>query len=134
MSGGIGQHFANLIGGFLLGDTSFTPPSTWYAAMMTANPTDAGGGTEASGGGYARIAIANNTTNFPAWSAGATQTGTVIDFGTFTADIGTVVGIAFYDASTGGNLAVWGPLTNNRLVLNGDGFKILANGGTFTVV
>src|SRR5690242_9509514 len=118
MAGGIGQFFANKILAKLLGATDFTPPATWYAAMMTANPTDAGGGTEATGGGYARVAVTNNTTNFPAPSSGSLSTGATIDWGTFSADLGTIVGVAFYDASSSGNLGPWAPLSTSRTVLN----------------
>lgn len=42
-------------------------PATYYAALMSAMPTGAGGGTEFSAAGtYVRIAITNNNTNWPA--------------------------------------------------------------------
>ena len=34
-----------------------------YLALFTAMPSDSGGGTEVSGGSYARVAITNNATN-----------------------------------------------------------------------
>ena len=135
MAGGLGNHFGQQILDLLLGDQSFTPPGTWYAALMTANPTDAGGGTEVSGGSYARIAVTNNTANFPSASSSAVMnTGTTMDWGVATANWGTIVGIAFYDAASGGNLGPWGPLSVNKTVNNGDGFKVVAGNGTFTVV
>jgi hypothetical protein len=96
-------------------------PANYYAAYMTASPTDAGGGTELVASGYARVAIPANTTAWagtqaPASTGASTGTGGVtsnnaeIDFGVInsTATIGTV---ALYDAATAGNLVAYGPLT-----------------------
>jgi len=33
-----------------------TRPTAWYLALFTAAPSDSGGGTEVSGGAYARLA------------------------------------------------------------------------------
>ena len=41
--------------------TAYTAPSTLYVALFTAAPSDSGGGTEVSGGGYARQTIAFTT-------------------------------------------------------------------------
>jgi hypothetical protein len=37
-------------------NTALTSPTTVYVALYTATPSDAGGGTEVSGGSYARTA------------------------------------------------------------------------------
>jgi hypothetical protein len=115
----------------LLGDASITPPSTWYVALFTVMPSAAGGGTEVSGGSYARVAVTNNSTNFPATSGEIKSNGTDITFPTSTAAWGTIVGIGFYDASTGGNLWLFGALTNPPTMASGDGFRIPA--GQFTL-
>lgn len=136
MAGGVGYFYGQKLLAKLQGATDFTPPSTWYAALLTAAPTDAGGGTEVTGGAYVRQTLANNTTNFPAPASGPVSqpTGTVIDWGTATANWGTITHVAFYDASSAGNLGVWGPLSASKTVASGDSFKILAGNGTFTVV
>ena len=36
----------------VFGGTAYTAPSTLYVALYTVAPTDTGGGTEVSGGGY----------------------------------------------------------------------------------
>lgn len=42
-------------------------PATWYWGLSTTAPNDDGTGfTEPVGAGYARVAMTNNTTNFPA--------------------------------------------------------------------
>jgi hypothetical protein len=115
-----------------LGASSFTAPVTVYVALFTVAPTAAGGGTEVSGGSYARVAKTNNLTNFPAAASAQKKNGTVIDFGTATADWGTVIGAALFDASSGGNLLAYGPFGTAVTVLNGGAFSIPVNGGTFT--
>ena len=47
-----------------------TPPATFYVGLFTAAPTDAGGGTEVTGGGYARAAITRATGSWTAASGG----------------------------------------------------------------
>jgi hypothetical protein len=89
-----------------------TPPATFYLAAFTVMPADDGtGGTEVTigQGGYARIAVVNNTTNFPAATA-ANPTISFLavsfSFPTATADWASgaaIVGFGLYDAATGGN-------------------------------
>ena len=38
-------------------NTTYTPAATMYVGLYTAAPTDAGGGTEVSGGSYARVSV-----------------------------------------------------------------------------
>jgi len=116
----------------VLGGSTFSPPGTVYFALYTAAPTPAGGGTEVSGGSYARVAKTNNSTNFPASSNQTKKNATVIDFGTATADWGTIVGIGILDAASGGNLIYYGPLSVPRTINNGDSFSVAINGMTVT--
>lgn len=102
-----------------LGRPDYTRPATVYIALFTAAPTDAGGGTEVTGGSYARAAVTNNATNFPAASGGAKSNGTAIAFPTATGNWGTVVAFGIFDASSGGNLMDWGDITPNRAINTG---------------
>ncbi len=101
------------------GAVAFTAPVTVYAALYTAAPSDSGGGTEATGGAYARVAITNNATNWPAAASGAKSNGTVITFPTATANWGTVTHFGIFDAATAGNLLNWGALTTSQAVNTG---------------
>lgn len=140
---GFGNYFTKLLLEKLLGKTDFTPPTTWYVALLTTDPSDDDGTSlvEVTTGGfgtYARQPGTNNTTTFPASSTVShVQTlvsGIDFDFGTNSGGSGvTIVGIALYDASTSGNLGPWGPLTVSKAVGNGDAFKILAGNITFTM-
>lgn len=103
-----------------LGGPDYVRPVTVYVALFTVAPTDAGGGTEVVGGSYARVAITNNATNFPAAVAGSKANGTVITFPTPTAGWGVVTHFGIFDAASGGNLLRWGPLTVAKTVDPGD--------------
>jgi len=129
---GKSDYLENKVLDFLLGGVSFTPPATVYIALFTVAPTDAGGGTEVSGGGYARVAVTNNTTNFPAASNGTKSNGSTITFPTATADWGTVVAVGIFDAATGGNLLFWANLTTSKTIQNGDTAQFAAGSLTFT--
>jgi hypothetical protein len=107
----------------VLGGPDFTHPATVYIALYTATPNDTGGGTEVTGGAYARASVTNNSTNWPAASAGAKSNGTDITFPTATANWGTVVSFGIFDASTSGNLLFWGDVTPNKAINNGDTAK-----------
>lgn len=106
----------------VLGGGSYARATNVYVALFTATPTSAGGGTEVSGGSYARVALTNNSTNFPA-AAGSTPTksnGAAVTYPSATVSWGTVNSFALFDASSGGNMLYWGPLTASRAVNVGD--------------
>lgn len=88
-------------------NTSLTSPTTTYLALYTVSPSDAGGGTEVTGGGYARQAI-----TFGAPSGGAISNTSQVAFTASGANFGTVVAVGIFDASTGGNLLAWDAITS----------------------
>lgn len=106
----------------VLGAAAYTAPATVYIALYTVAPTDAGGGTEVSGGSYARASVTNNATNWPAASGGSKSNGTVITFPTATANWGTIVAMGIFDASSGGNLLYWATLTQSIEILDTETF------------
>jgi hypothetical protein len=115
----------------VVGNAAYTAPANLYFAAFTAAPTDAGGGTEVSTGGYARKSMTNNATNFPAAAAGAKTNATAITFVTASgANWGTIVAIGVFDASTTGNLLMWDDFTG--VVIN-DGDTLEIPIGSFDV-
>jgi hypothetical protein len=110
----------------VLGTATFTKPTAVYVALFTAAPSDSGGGTEVSGGSYARVAA-----TFSAASGGATSNSATIDFGTASASWGTITHMAIFDASTAGNMLAWAPLAASKTVASGDAFQVPA--GSLTV-
>jgi len=98
---------------------------------MTAAETAAGGGTEVSGGAYARVAVAAALANWAGTQGAGTtaaSTGTsattsnngTITFPAPAANWGTIVGIGIFDAATAGNLLFYASLVVSKTVNNGD--------------
>lgn len=97
--------------------TVYSKPTVLAVGLLTAAPTEAGGGTEVSGGSYARVALNPSNTNWTATqggtsgastgTSGATSNASAITFAGPTANWGTVVAHALYDATTGGNMITW---------------------------
>ncbi len=107
----------------VFGKGSYTAP-TPYLALFTAAPSDAGGGTEVTGGSYARVAI---TADMAAAGSGAITNSAGIEFPTASASWGTVTHFAVMDASTAGNMLWWGDLAASKAV--GDGDTLVFNAG-----
>jgi hypothetical protein len=108
--------------------TSYTSPSTVYAALFTSDPTDAGTGTEVSGGSYARQSI-----TFGSPSNGVSSNTADLTFPTCTLTWGTVTHFGIYDALTSGNLLYHAPLTTSKTISTGDNFKIATGNLTLTL-
>ncbi len=111
----------------VLRNTAYTSPTTVYAALYTVTPSDSAGGTEVTGGAYARQAMAVDAPS----PAGETQNTAEISFPVATASWGTVLAASLMDAVTAGNLLYWGDVTPNKLVSTDDQFKFAA--GAFQV-
>ena len=99
--------------------TTYTSPATVYVSLWTTDPTDAGSGTEVSGGSYARTAV-----TFGAPSNGATTNSAAVEFPQATASWGTVGWIGLNDAATSGNLLYHTALDASKTIDIGDIFKI----------
>jgi hypothetical protein len=125
---GLSDHYENIVINHLFRAQAFTPPSTIYVGLFTAAPTDAGGGTEVSGGAYARQAV-----TFSAASGGSTSNNAAINFPTASASWGTVVAFGLFDASTGGNLLAWDNLATSKTIGSGDQAVFSAGNLTLTV-
>jgi hypothetical protein len=94
---------------------AFTVPPNVYVALYTAAPSDSGGGTEVSGGSYAR-----QTSTWTAAAAGATSNSASINFPNMPAV--TVTHLGLFDAVTAGNLLYHGALTSPQVVAAGNTF------------
>jgi hypothetical protein len=99
--------------------TTYTSVATVYVSLWTSDPTDAGSGTEVSGGSYARTAV-----TFAAPSNGVTTNSADVTFPTATASWGVVGWIGINDAASSGNLLYHSPLDTSKTIDSGDIFKI----------
>lgn len=111
--------------------TAGSGPATLWVGLFTATPSDTGGGTEVSGGSYARVAITSSLANWAGTQAaasttastgtsGTTSNNAAITFPAPSANWNTITSFGIFDAVSGGNLLVWGALTTSKTVNNGD--------------
>lgn len=121
MPGSKSDYLENKLLDHTLRGTVFTPPSTLYLALYTVAPTDAGGGTEVSGGAYSRQVI-----TFDAAVGGATANSAQIVFSQATSSWGTIVAFGIFDTTPGGNLLYWGDISPNKTVDNLDTARFAA--------
>lgn len=121
----------NKIIDWLFRGQTYTPPAGLFVGLLSAAPSDSGGGTEISGNGYARQNLAPTLTNWAGTqSAGSTTTSSgtsgttsnnaAVTFPTPTASWGTVSHFGIYDSVTGGNLMFYGALTIAKTINQGD--------------
>jgi hypothetical protein len=96
---------------------SATRPTAWYVALYTAAPSDSGGGTEVSTGGYSRKSVTFAAATSP---GGTTSNTNTVSFTASGANYGTVTHIGIFDASTAGNLLWHGAMTASKTVNDGD--------------
>ncbi len=104
----------------VFGGVAYTAPATLYVALYTVAPTDTGGGTEVTGGSYAR-----QTSTFTVSGTDPTTAtnAAAIEYPTATGDYGTVVAVGILDALSGGNLLAYADLTTSKTVSTGDVFR-----------
>jgi hypothetical protein len=115
------DYLENEILDHILGTGAYTMPTTVYVGLSTGSFNDDNSGTELSGSGYARQAIA-----FNAASSGTADNSGAVDFPAATGSWGTVSHFGLFDASTGGNLLIHGALTASKAVATGDILRIAA--------
>lgn len=105
--------------------------TTLYVGLLTAAPSDSGGGTEVSGNSYARVAVTSSLANWAgtqsagsttasSGTGGQTSNNSAITFPTPSGTWGTVTHFGIYDATTGGNLLFWGALTISKTINQSD--------------
>jgi hypothetical protein len=123
MANNMSDYAENKVLELLVGKTAFSTP-TAYLALYTVTPTDAGGGTQVTGGSYARVATAG--ADWGAAASGQIANANDIVFPEATASWGTVVAFGIFDASTAGNLIWWGPLTVQKTIDIGDTPRFVA--------
>ncbi len=127
----VSNYLENKLIDFIWRGEEFTPPEKVYVALFTTAPNDAGGGTEVSGGSYARVEVdcsllawsgtqALGSTAASSGSSGTTANNAAIVFPAPTANWGTVTHFGLFDAASAGHLLQYGPLQMSRTINNGD--------------
>lgn len=136
------DHLENKLADFLFRAQALTPPATYYVALYTTATNDAAGGTEVTGGSYARVAITASLTNFTgthgttsgvsSGTGGQIANAVTITFPTPSAGWGTVTHAKLMDASSGGNPWAHGALGSSRLISTGDSVAFAVGALVFT--
>ena len=110
-----------------------TSPSEVFIGLHTADPTDAGTGTEVSGGSYARAQVNPNGGGAPEFALAVTDgigkmvtNDDDVTFPTATAAWGTITHVSLWDADISGNLLYHGALDDQQVVGIGGVFKVEA--------
>lgn len=120
------------VGTHLLRTASWTKPTAVWVALFTAIPNDDGtGGTEVTGTGYARIQHGPSDATWAApTTSGIFSNIGVVQFGSPTANWGTINSFGLYSAETGGTLYVKGLFAGGASVVinSGDPAPAFAEG------
>ena len=128
---GFSDYLENKLVDLTLRGQAFAAPTNTFVAIFTAAPSDAGGGTEVSGGSYARVTVAGSlvawagtqsagSTSASTGTGGQTSNNAAITFPAPTANWGVITHFGIYDALTSGNLLYWAALTTPKTVNNAD--------------
>ena len=113
-----GTYLASKVADHVLGGPNYTAPTTVYIALYTVAPiSDGTGGTEVSAPSYSRVAMANDSTHWPAATAGAKSNGTLIAFPPAAESWGLIVAWAIKDNSSGGNTLYFNTVSASKSVL-----------------
>lgn len=130
-AGALSDYLENKLIDHVFRGQAYTAPTTIYVALYTSACSDAAGGTEVSGGSYARPGLATSLANWAGTQSaasttastgtgGTTSNNSAITFATPSAGWGTVTYIGLMDAVTSGNLLVCTALTIGKTINSGD--------------
>lgn len=128
----------------LLRGQALGAPATVHIGLDTVACTEVGGGTEVTGGSYARVAVPASLTSWAgtqsagstvasSGTSGTTGNNAPIVFPTPTGLWGTVVSVRFWDAATAGNAWVCTPLSVNQTINTGNSVSFPAGSLTLQI-
>lgn len=112
----------------IYGLAAFVMPPVVYASIHTASPTDSGSlanEVTTAASGYTRIAV-TSLMNGTDGTTGIAANNASIIFGPALIDWGTVTYVAISDAITGGNMLLYGPLTEVQTTPIGESVQFSA--------
>jgi uncharacterized protein YaiE (UPF0345 family) len=117
------DYLENKILDHVFGKSAYTPATQFVVALYTDFPSEAGTGTEITGGSYARVITTSS--DWSTASNGSIHNVNTIIFPTATASWGRVHAIAIFNES---NQMLWrGKLAVSKTIENGNVFTVNAN-------
>lgn len=123
----------NQILDWVTGVDSMPATGTRYLSAHTSATTDAGGGTEVSGNGYARKSLASLFSAASGTGGSVSNNADVAFAAASGGNWGTITHIAIWDASTAGNMLWHGALTASKVINDGDQLVFTTGNLTITV-
>jgi hypothetical protein len=131
MPGFLTDYTNNAILNLIFGAATYTPTATLYLGLSQSSSNKGAILTEPTGGGYARVAIANTLDNFSVASAGTKSNTEAIKFPIPTGDWGTMLSLFIADSPTGGNVLAMADLTRPKTIKSGGTAATVAVGALF---
>lgn len=118
VSGAFSTALADALIDHVLLISAYTQPTNLYLALYTSAPNDAGGGTEVTGGSYAR----ENENSWNGASGDPTESDNpnLIEFTQATADWGTIVAVGIHDHLTADQLLLYNTVNSSKDIDSGD--------------
>lgn len=125
------DYFENKLVDYIFRGQTLDLPDTLYVGLFLSSGTDAGPGLEVSGEGYARVAVARSlgawagtqgagTVEASQGDSGQTSNNADIIYGLPVDAWGTVTHFGIFDAATGDNMLIYGPLSASKIINAGD--------------
>lgn len=119
------NYMENKVGDAVLRGQALPQPSSYYVGLLTAAPAEDGTITEVAYAGYARQPIASTlagwsgtqgagTTTVSSGTSGEHSNNAALTFPTPASNVATpVTHFGLFDAASGGNLCIYGPINNS---------------------
>lgn len=105
-------------------DTAFANPTSWYISLHTVAPTETSDGTEMTGSGYARLAVAADSGQWNIVNNSAVNSQTLL-FAAATATWPTIIGMGLWDAATGGSMLFYESVVAPTVINPGSRFTLV---------
>lgn len=125
--GSLTDYFENKVVSHVFSGMAWTPPATFYASLFTVAPGEAGGGTEATAGAYARVAFTCSTSGSVASNVAQ------VEFPVSTSDHGSIAAVGIHDAVSAGNLCAFHALSPTKTYNTGETIRIPVGQLTLTL-
>jgi hypothetical protein len=142
---GMSDYLENKLIDFIFRGVQYIPSENLYVALCTTVPEDSDSGStisEISGGNYSRVKIpclasswystGGSTTAVSNGSNGRTGNAVPVEWNNITWQ-GTVIAMAICDSPNGGNMLVYGELTQSKTIIPGNSLTFLVNQITYTI-
>lgn len=114
------NYFEEKVIGHALAGETWSPVSTYHIALFTASPGEAGGGTECTGGAYARVSVTFSRTGSQVANAADAE------FPVSTANRDPVTAVGIFDAASAGSLVAYKVFSAAKQYNSGQNLRFLA--------